>query len=136
MSDRYIEKSFLWLLVVSLLLHVGVFTLLYYLPETKQPPPKEPVFVDLQNIPDLKPLPPTQQEVKRFSEQRTRVERETAPRGESPRETAPVPPRPPAARPQPSPQQRETGRAGPTETPLAPGSSISSLLRPQRQTAP
>ena len=133
MSDRYIEKSFLYLLVVSLLIHLGVFALVYYLPEAKQAPPKEPVFIDLQDVPELKPQRPTQQEVKRFSDQRMRVERETAPRGESPRETAPVHPRP-SARPQPLQQQHETGKAGPSETPLMPGSSVSSLLRPRRQT--
>jgi protein TonB len=61
-----------------------------------------------------------------------RVERETAPRSRNSRETAPVPsrettpesPRQPT-RPQP-PEQHEA--------PLTPGSSVSSLLRPQRQT--
>lgn len=148
MSDRYIEKSFLYLLVVSLLLHLGAFALLYYLPEARQAPPKEPVFIDLQQIPDLKPQKPTQQEVKRFSEQRTRVERETAPRGDELRETAPRPP----AKPQPQARQRGTGKATPSEAPLkgrpslplpserresqvAPGSSVSSLLKPKQQTA-
>jgi protein TonB len=51
MSDNSIEKSFLYLIVISLLLHVGVGALLYYLPETKPPKPKEPVFIDLQTIP-------------------------------------------------------------------------------------
>jgi protein TonB len=50
MSDHSIEKSFLYLLIISLLLHVGVGTLLYYLPETKPPKPKEPVFMDLKNL--------------------------------------------------------------------------------------
>ena len=40
MSERYIEKSFLYLLFLSLLLHVGVGALLYYLPEAKPTPPK------------------------------------------------------------------------------------------------
>ena len=134
MSDRYIEKSFLYLLVVSLLIHVGVFALLYYLPEARQRP-KEPVFIDLQQMPELKHQPPTQQEVKRFSDQRMRVERETAPRGTSPRETAPAPaPQRPSVRQQPSPLQREVGKAAP-QAPLTPGSSVSSLLRPRRQVA-
>jgi protein TonB len=50
MSDHTIEKSFLYLLVLSLLLHVGVGALLYYLPDTRPPQPKEPVFMDLQNL--------------------------------------------------------------------------------------
>ena len=45
MSDNSVEKSFLYLLVLSLLLHLGVGALLYYLPQTR-PQPKEPVFVD------------------------------------------------------------------------------------------
>jgi len=135
MSDRYIEKSFLFLLVVSLLIHLGVFALVYYLPEARQPPPKEPVFMDLQAMPAPEPQRPTQQEVKRFSDQRIRVERETAPRDKSPRETAPAPPSP-SGRPQPQLQlqRRETGTAGPSEAPLTPGSSVSSLLRTRRQT--
>ncbi|HEX9080598.1 MAG TPA: TonB family protein [Desulfuromonadaceae bacterium] len=135
MSDRYIEKSFLYLLVVSLLIHVGVFALLYYLPEAKQQRPKEPVFIDLSQMPELKPQRPTQQEVKRFSDQRMRVEREMAPRGTSPRETAPAPaPQRPSVRSQPSPPQREAGRTAP-QPPLRPGSSMSSLLRPRQQVA-
>src|SRR6185369_14946825 len=108
MSNRYIEKSFLYLLVVSLLIHVGVFAVLYYLPEAKQPPPKEPVFIDLQQMPELKPREEQrQQEVKRFSDQRMRVERETAPRGRDSRDMTPVAPPQPPARQQPRVPQRE-----------------------------
>ncbi|RII27404.1 MAG: TonB-dependent receptor [Geobacter sp.] len=149
MSDKYIEKSFLYLLVVSLLLHVGVFALLYYLPETKQPPPKEPVFIDLQQMPELKAQQqPRQKEAKRQSDQRMRVERETAPRGTDMREST-TPSRPPA-RPQPQIRQREVAKAEPNRgaatgkpsTPLpserrepriAPGSSVASLLRPKER---
>lgn len=149
MSDKYIEKSFLYLLVVSLLLHVGVFALLYYLPETKQPPPKEPVFIDLQQMPELKAQEqPRQKETKRQSDQRMRVERETAPRGTDMRESTP-PSRPPA-RPQPQVRQREVARSEPNGGPatgkpsmplpserreprIAPGSSVASLLRPKER---
>ena len=132
MSDRYIEKSFLYLLCLSLLMHLGVFALVYYLPETKQPPPKEPVFVDLQQVPALKPQPPRQQEVKRFSDQRTRVEREMAPRGASPHEVAPAVPRQPPRR-----QPPVAGRTAPREStpPVPSGSSMSGLLRPRQQAA-
>ena len=34
MSDRYVEKTFLFLLVLSLLVHIGVGVLLYYLPRS------------------------------------------------------------------------------------------------------
>jgi protein TonB len=66
MSDRSIEKSFLYLLVLSLLLHAVAGALLYYLPETKPPQPKEPVVMDLQNLtvlekpPEIIPVKPEQ----------------------------------------------------------------------------
>ena len=44
MSDRYIEKAFIYLLVISVALHIGVFALIFFLPNEQQPPPKEPVF--------------------------------------------------------------------------------------------
>jgi len=154
MSDRYIEKTFLYLLAASLLLHLGVFALLYYLPQAKQPPPKEPVFIDLQQLPELKPQQPAQQEAKRFSDQRMRVERETAPRGEDINSAAPKPamPQRPTVRPQPQAQQRDAAKAVPGESPAAkkpvlpmpmsrrdskvePGSSIASLLKPKLQIA-
>ena len=125
MSDRYVEKSFIALLVLSLLLHIGVGALLYYLPEQKPPPPKEPVFIDLQQMPELKAQNvPRQIETPRQSEQRVRVPRETAPRardtfdrGQSPPQSAPTVPR-----------QREQVRQ---EIPVAPGSSAAGLLKPR-----
>ena len=130
MSDSSIEKSFLYLLVLSLLLHVGVGALLYYLPQAR-PQPKEPVFIDLQQVPDLKvPQQPRQQETHRRSEQRVRVPRETAPRGRDAIDNA-VPPqvqRPTASQ---QPRQREPARTPPRETPVTPGSSASSLLKPK-----
>jgi protein TonB len=136
MSDSFIEKSFLYLLLFSLLLHVGVGALLYYLPEGKPPKPKEPVFIDLQQVPDLKaPPPPRQQETKRQSEQRVWVEREMAPRGRDAIDNA-VPPQ--AQRP-PTPQQaqqREPSKTIPRETPVTPGSSASSLLKPRSPASP
>lgn len=138
MSDRYIEKSFLYLLTLSLLIHLGVFALLHYLPTP--PPPKEPVFIDLQQMPELKSQRPAQQEVKRFSDRRVRVERETAPRGESHRDTRPSS----LPRPLPPVQQREASSKDKPSMPLpserrqpqvAPGSSVSSLLRSGQRAA-
>jgi protein TonB len=132
MSDNSIEKSFLYLLAFSILLHVGVGALLYYLPQAT-PQPKEPVFVDLQQVPDLKiPQPPRQQETKRQSEQRVRVPRETAPRGRDAVDNAV----PPQVRRPPAPQQtrpREQAVTIPREAPVSPGSSASSLLKPKSQ---
>lgn len=131
MSDRYIEKSFLFLLVISLLLHVGVGALLYYLPQAAKPP-KEPVFIDLQQVPELKaPEQPRQQETHRQSEQRVRVPRETAPRGRDVIDnTVPLQvQRPPMQQPRP----RQPAKTIPQETPVTPGSSASSLLKPKSQ---
>lgn len=130
MSDRSIEKSFLFLLFLSLLLHVGAGVLLYYLPQ-EQPQPEEPVFIDLQQMPELKaPEQPRQQETQRQSEKRVRVERETAPRGHAAVDNIIVPPQ--LRRPATSQQggQRESSPTIQRETPVAPGSSVSSLLKP------
>ena len=113
-------------------LHLGVAALLVYLPEPKAPPPKEPVFVDLQNIPELKRPPAAQQETKRLSDQRVRVEREATPRGTDTRDSAPkgsTAQAPSRARSS-APSSAEPGAA-----PLQPGSSVASLLKPKRQTA-
>jgi protein TonB len=146
MSNKYIEKTFLYLLVVSLLIHVGVLAALYYLPEAKSPPPEEPAFIDLQQMPELKPKPkeePRQQEVNRYSNQRMRVERESAPRGRDSRDMTPSSPPQVSAKPQPRVQQREAAPAtvksplpAPVEhheAPIAPGSSVTSLLKPKQQ---
>jgi protein TonB len=139
MSDRFIEKSFLVLLLISFLLHVGAGVLLYYYPEARQQPPREPVFIDLQQVPDLKqPEQPRQQETKRLSEQRVHVEREMVPRGLGAREnSAPSIPRAVVRKPQSiqPPWQQETPRLSQRETPVAPGSSVSSLLKPRSQTS-
>ena len=138
MPDRYIEKSFLYLLFISLILHLGVFAGLYYFPPSPPEPPKEPVFIDLQQMPEPKqPLEQRQQETKRRSEQRIRVSKESAPRGEAPRDVqtiekqaAPVPERqssPPAKPSRPS-------LTVPGQAQIAPGSSAASLLKPKEQT--
>lgn len=102
MNERYIEKSFLVLLATSLLLHLGAFFLLLYLPTETKPVLSEPIMVDLQDIPETRaektlPGPPA-----RFqAEERRRVQRETAPRGEVERDRTPsqLQPAAPAYRP-------------------------------------
>jgi protein TonB len=137
MSDRHIEKSFLYLLVLSLLLHVGAGVVLYYLPQKAPQPPKEPVFIDLQQVPDLKSQEqPRQLETQRQSERRVRVPRESAPRGVDAINTdAQRSPLPDVRKPQPSqqPRQRQDSKAVTRETPITPGSSVSSLLKPKTQ---
>lgn len=138
MPDRPIEKSFLLLMVASLLLHIGGFAALYYWPQNQPEAPKEPVFIDLQQMPELKPpVRPRQQETRRWSEQRVRVERETAPRGRSARDSQPPAQqaRPqqerPAAKPSlPMPIERSQPQA------VAPGSSAAGLLKPKSQSSP
>ena len=135
MADRYIERSFLYLLVLSLLLHVGVGALLYYLPEANPRAPQEPVFIDLQQVPDLKaPEQPRQQETRLQSEYRVRVPRESAPHGRDAidnsvplQERRPVPPQT---------RLREPVKKSPREAPLTPGASASGLLKPRSTTNP
>jgi protein TonB len=123
MSDRYIEKSFLYLLCISLLLHLGVFAGLYFFPPVS-PVPKEPVFIDLQQMPELKKqLEPRQQETKRRSEERIRVPVESAPRGDAPKDLQAVD------------RQAAPSLAVPEQPPATPGSSASSLLKPRELTA-
>ncbi len=138
MSDRYVEKSFLALLAISLLLHVAVGALLYYLPEPVPPKPKEPVFIDLQQMPELKAeSQPRQTETLRQSDQRVRVPRETAPRGQDAFDrgrSAPDQSQQRVAPPSASSRQRETSKAPSQEMPIAPGSSATSLLKPKSPT--
>lgn len=124
MSDRYIEKTFVYVLCLSLLLHLGVFAGLYFFSPVS-PLPKEPVFIDLQQMPELKQQPePRQQETKRHAEERIRVPAESAPRGDAPRDL------------QPADQQAVPPRTVPAPPPaVAPGSSAASLLKPKAQTA-
>lgn len=142
MSNNYIEKSFLYLLAVSLLIHIGVLVLLYYLPEEKRSPPKEPVFIDLQQVPE--PAIQQQHEISRLSDQQIRVERERSPQGADLHDRkAPTSLRPPA-----KPQSRVLPREAPStskqsipfpsdrrEAQITPGSSVASLLKPRQQQA-
>jgi protein TonB len=83
MSDKYIEKNFLYLVVLSILLHVGIFALIAFLPSKKEVRPPEPYMVELQDLPPSREKPAREQkETKRIDELRRRVEREIAPRGE------------------------------------------------------
>lgn len=136
MSDRYVEKTFLVLLVISLLLHVGAGVLLYYLPEKAPQPPKEPVFIDLQQLPDLKAqAQPRQQETHRQSDRQLRVPRETAPRGVDVIHTdISQSSRTENQKSQLSQQakKREDPAKTARETPISPGSSVSSLLKPKQ----
>jgi protein TonB len=110
MSDTTIEKIFLYFVVLSLLLHLGIFAVIVNLPPSKALPGQEPYMVELQDLPPaLERSPEKQKEVRRLDELRRRVERESAPRGERERDkVASLPP-----------QRR--GSSGETGMPAAPG---------------
>ncbi len=77
-------KSLGLALTISLLLHVGLFALLLYLPSGAQRQVKEePIMVDLQDLPQLnQPLPKDKRESKRKADSYRRVPQETAPLGD------------------------------------------------------
>jgi protein TonB len=139
MSDRFIEKSFLYLLCVSLILHAGLFAGLYYFPPAQQKPPNEPVFIDLQEVPQLKQPPqPHQQETKRRSEQQVRVSRETVPRGDTAQDLQKAQKQQASPKEQPSSQTsrqtQQSAQTAPQQPQIAPGSSVAGLLKPKEQT--
>lgn len=134
MTNRYIEKSFLYLLCISLLLHLGVFAGLYFFPPVTPELPKEPVFVDLQQMPEPKqPLEQRRMETRRRSEQRVRVPAESAPRGDAPQDLQAVEKQ---AAPSPERQSLQESAKTPRSQPVIPGSSASSLLKPKEKTVP
>jgi len=122
-SDQYIEKGFLYLLVLSLVLHLSGFALVYLWPK-QQPQFSEPTFIDLQDMPELKTVPQDNRQQARPSDQRRRVVRETAPKGDMritrPSQTPPPGPAGPSSRP-----------STPVTRPVAPGTSAKELLRRQ-----
>ena len=127
-TDKYIEKSFLYLLAFSLLLHAALFALVIYLPPEKRASAKsEPIMVDLRDLPPSKISPRREEkEVNRKAEERRRVAREIAPKGEMEREKLlPAQPRQPGG--EMAPRRPETREETP-ETPSSEG-----LLKPRQQ---
>lgn len=115
MRDRYIEKSFLYLLLCSVVLHSVLFIVLLNMPRQEKTVKQEPYMVELRDLPVSPRVGPERKDEKvpRIGEERRRVERETAPRGERERDkTASLPPVPkrvppqPQMRPAPERQQR------------------------------
>jgi protein TonB len=137
MRDRYIEKSFLYLICISLILHIGVFVALYFYPPSPPTPPKEPAFIDLQQMPEPKQPPEQRQQVtKRRSEQRVRVPKESAPRGNAPQETQTFKKQTASSterRSSPAAKPSQPSQTVPEQPPIAPGSSTASLLKPKAQ---
>jgi protein TonB len=154
MSDNYVEKSFLYLLALSVLLHASFFAFLMYMPVKKAEVREEPIMIDLEDIPDLRETPPAAERapaVRRHAEKPQRVPRETAPKGEEAQERiarfAPAPrlapSRPPLA---PSPHQetpRQGKEAGPpamtergSDMPVREVPKGGGILRPSGEAAP
>ena len=138
MPDKYIEKKFLYLILISLLLHLGVLVGLYYFPTSPHDLPKEPVFIDLQQMPEPKqPIEPHQQETKRRAEQRIRVPKESAPRGDAPQDILAIKKQAvPSTERQSSPSAKTSSpsQAAQKQPPIVPGSSAASLLKPKQPT--
>ena len=86
MSEKYIEKLFLYLLVLSVLVHLAVFALIGLIPPDKTNAAKEPTIVDLTELPTPEPRP---KPIYRFAEKRRRVARETVPK-KPPKATTPI----------------------------------------------
>lgn len=132
-SDQVVEKSFLYLLLLSVLLHVAGFVMWYFWPRTEPQRVSEPTFIDLQDMPQLKTAEPVQPPVKpRPSDQRRRVARETAPRA-IPQTSRSVRPTQRTARVKPSPAPGRPGTPGVTSRPSQPGLSANELIRRKPQ---
>ena len=99
------------------------------------PAPKEPVFVDLQGIPETTLHEPKRQEAQRYSDRRVRTDRETAPRSYDDRDSGTrsrARSLPTAA--QPGGRAGTSGSSAHRETRVPEGSSVSGLLKPRSQT--
>ncbi len=113
-SEKYIEKAFLYLLLFSVLLHAAVFALILFLPQEKKVFKQEPYMVELQDLPPPSKVSPEkrEKEAKRLAEEKRRVPKETAPKGEMAREKIASLPRtaPQQSLPSVTPRQREESR--------------------------
>ena len=67
MADNLVEKNFLYLILLSVIIHVALFLLLLNMPQEKRAPVAEPLMVDLEGIPNLAPPKPAPLPVKRQS---------------------------------------------------------------------
>jgi protein TonB len=94
MSENFIEKKFLYLILLSLLIHAAFFALLLNMPQEKAAQVTEPLMVDLDGIPAFVPPRAPAPPVERHAEETRRVEKEIAPKGEDLREKAALSPRP------------------------------------------
>lgn len=96
MSDKRVEKKFLYLILLSVTIHAAAFTLLLNMPEEKAASMAEPLLVDLDGIPAYAPPRLPAPPVERPAEDQQRAEKEIVPKAGDVRMPAPVL-RPPAA---------------------------------------
>jgi protein TonB len=127
-SEQYIEKLFIYLLMLSVLLHIAGFAALYFWPQKEQQQISEPTFIDLQDMPELKAQDlPKKADVARPSDKRRRVIKETAPKPST--QFAQSRPSKPAQ------SSRQQASASPSAKPSEPTStSVNELLRRKPQT--
>jgi len=81
MKDNHVEKTFLYLLALSILFHVAVFGLASLLLSEKPKSAPEPTMVDLTDLPEPPPSPVPRRSAKKANEKPQRVTREIAPKG-------------------------------------------------------
>ncbi|WP_243372420.1 energy transducer TonB [Geotalea sp. SG265] len=140
MSDKHIEKIFLYLLALSLLLHVAVFALFMLMPQEKQPQKQEPYMVELQDLPELKPpAPQERKKTHRLAEKERRVPKEIAPKGEREIERPAAIPPPSAVKPGQQPTRGEVRTAQRPERGTVPYQEAprgESLFKPRKQEQP
>jgi periplasmic protein TonB len=147
MSDKYVEKTFLYLIAASVLLHLAVFSLFLLIPPEKEKKGAEPTMVDLTELPEPPPALPTppvpKAPRKRFAEKPQRVTREIAPKGTQETEqlrqqpSRAIPPSRAVSRPETptasTPPQQPNRPPQVTEAPITRGEG---LFRPKTGTAP
>lgn len=81
-SEQYIEKGFLYLLLFSIILHVAGFLIWYKWPREEKKVP-EATFIDLQDMPELKPqLSQKEPDKATPSDRRQRVAKQQTPKGD------------------------------------------------------
>lgn len=87
MNDQYIEKSFLYLVALSFLLHVVAFAIFHFMPDKKSIVKPEPYMVELEDLPPMNATTAIEEKnTKRKSDVRKRVNKEIAPKGKMPNE--------------------------------------------------
>lgn len=132
--NAFVEKSFLYLVLLSLILHLVVALVIARLPEGKRAAVPEPIMVDLQDLPEVKAPMADRKPVERLDAQRRRVPQEMAPRGFDGIDRL-VP------RPQPAPSRQAMPQAAPArpgeapvqERPIRPGEGLFRAPAPQSQ---